>query len=162
ARAPASRQVVGRQGAPADPLDAHDHALVGIRAADQVVALQPVALRQVALLGRQERQHRLQRVQAEVAALGEAPPARLGEVEVVADLEAADGAPVDPLDRHPQVVQVRRVGHQSPSSSTTASSSTSSSTPSGMKPSTYSVVLAGSTPANASAWARTAARQSAS
>ena len=56
ARAPRSRQLVGGDAAPCDALDAHDHALVGIGAGDEVVLLEPVAVRELALLRGQERQ----------------------------------------------------------------------------------------------------------
>src|ERR687886_1143166 len=41
---------------------------------------------------------------------GDADPARLGELEPVADLEAADRAALDPLDGHAQVVELHRPG----------------------------------------------------
>ncbi len=125
----------GGQRAAADALDPHDQPLVRVGAADQAVLLEPVPGGQLALLGGQQRQHRLQRVEAEVAALGDPQLARLGELEVVADGHPADRAALDPLDRHPQVVQLGPVLAHGPSVRT-ASSSTSSRTPSGMKPAT--------------------------
>src|SRR5262249_17979131 len=39
--------------------------------------------------------------------LGDPQPARLRELEPVADLEPADRAALDPLDGHPEVVELR-------------------------------------------------------
>ena len=89
----------------AGPLDSHHDALVGVRTADERVLLEPVRIRQPALLRRQQGQHGLERVHAEVLALGDPDSVRLGHLEVVADLEPADRAPFDPLDRHAQVVE---------------------------------------------------------
>ena len=72
-----SRQLVGRDRADAGPHDPHDQAFVGVGAGDQVVALEPVAGGQLPLLRGQERQHGLQRVQAEVPAVGQAQAAAL-------------------------------------------------------------------------------------
>src|SRR5262249_34561683 len=78
-----------------EPLDAHDHALVGIRAGDERVLLEPVAFRERPLLGGEQRQDGLEREDAEVLAVGDPQPARLGQLEVVADLEPADGPALD-------------------------------------------------------------------
>ena len=55
-----------RHRPPPDPLDAHDHALVRIGARDEGVLLEPVALGQLALLRGEQRQDRLERVDAEM------------------------------------------------------------------------------------------------
>ncbi len=61
-------------------------------------------------LRRQQRQHRLDRVEAEVLPGGDAHAARLRDLEEVADLEPADGAAFDPLDGHAEVVEPH-LGH---------------------------------------------------
>src|SRR5207253_500333 len=66
ARARALRQVLRRQHALPDPLDPHHDPLVGVGAADERVLLEPVVLGKLSLLRGQERQHALQRVEAEV------------------------------------------------------------------------------------------------
>src|SRR5262249_4933568 len=53
-----------------------------------------------------ERQDRLEGVDTEMPTVGDAQTARLGELEAVAHLEAADGAPLDPLHGHPEVVEL--------------------------------------------------------
>ena len=58
----------------------------GIGAADQRILFEPVLRRQTALLRRDERQHGLQRVEAEVPPLRDPYVTRLGDLEVVADL----------------------------------------------------------------------------
>ena len=55
-----------------------------VGAADEIVALEPVLVGEPPLLRRQERQHRLQRIEAEVLPLGDSHAARLGELEIVA------------------------------------------------------------------------------
>jgi uncharacterized protein len=54
----------------------------------------------------------LQRVHAEVTPRWDPDPARFCHLEVVPDLEPADGAALDPLDRHAQVEELHHVlGH---------------------------------------------------
>ena len=93
-----------------DALDPHDHPLVRIGAGDQRVLLEPVRGRQAPLLGGQQRQDALQRVEAEMAAGRDAEAARLRQLEVVADREAADRSPLDPLDGHAEVVERHLLG----------------------------------------------------
>ena len=76
------------------------------------VLLEPVARLEVALLCWQKGQDGLEREDAEVSALGNAQAARLGELEVVADLETAHGAALDSLHRDSQVVELGDVAHR--------------------------------------------------
>ena len=110
---------VGSRRAP-DPLDAHDHALVGIGAGEERVLLEPVAVRQGALLRGEQGEHGLEREDAEVPARRDPQPARLRQLEPVADLEPADRASLDPLDGHPEVVELRDAVAQPPSVSPAA------------------------------------------
>ena len=77
---------------------------------DEVVLLEPVLRRQPALLRRDQRQHRLQRVQAEVLPGRDPHAVGLGHLEVVADLEPAHRPALDPLDGDPDVVEAH-LGH---------------------------------------------------
>ena len=61
--------------------------------------------RKPAHLRGEQRQHGLDGEEAEVLALRNADPARLGHLEEVANLEPADGAALDALDGHAQVVE---------------------------------------------------------
>src|SRR4029079_11308669 len=94
----------------ADPLDAHDEAFVRIRACDQRVAFEPVLRGQPPHPRREQREHRLEREEAEVLAVRDAHATRLRDLEVVADLEPAHGPALDPLDRHAEVVEAH-LGH---------------------------------------------------
>ena len=85
-------------------------ALVRVGACDQGVLLEPVLVWEPAHLRRQQREDRLDREEAEVLTVGNPDAARLGDLEVVADLEPADRTPLDPLDGDAQVVQPH-LGH---------------------------------------------------
>ncbi len=63
----ASGEVLRSQHALTDPLDPHHHPLVRIGATDEAVLLEPVLGREPSLLRGNQRQHRLERVQTEVA-----------------------------------------------------------------------------------------------
>ena len=78
---------------------------------DEVVLLEPVLVREATHLRGKQRQHRLDRVEAEVAALGDPDAARLRHLEPVADLHPADRTALDPLDRHADVEQLH-LGHR--------------------------------------------------
>jgi len=73
--------------------------------ADQRILFEPVLRRQTALLRRDERQHGLQRIQAEVPSLRDPYATRLRDLEVVSDLKPADRAALDPLDGDADVVE---------------------------------------------------------
>ena len=83
----------------------------GIGARHERVPLEPVLLGQPAHLRGEQRQDRLHREEAEVLALRDPDAARLRHLEPVTHLEPADGAPLDPLDRHAQVVEPH-LGHR--------------------------------------------------
>ena len=80
------------------------------------VLLEPVLCGEAAHLRRDERKHGLHGVEAEVPSLRDTHAARLGDLEVVAHLEPADGASLDALHRDADVVQ-RHLGHAADHSS---------------------------------------------
>ena len=94
----------------ADPLDPQHDALVGIRAGHERVLLEPVLRGEAAHFRRDERKHGVHGVETEVPSLWDTHTARLGDLEVVAHLEPADGASLDALHRDADVVQ-RHLGH---------------------------------------------------
>jgi hypothetical protein len=87
-------------------LDSHDQALIRIWTADQGVLLQPVVLGQLSLFSRQHRERRTQGIDAEVASGWNAKPAALGQLKVVSDRQAADGATLNPIYGYPDVVEI--------------------------------------------------------
>ena len=82
---------------------------VRVGARDERVLLEPVLVGKPAHLRGEERQDGLHREEQNACPPG-CDTARLRHLEAVADLEAADGASLDPLDRHAQVVEPH-LGH---------------------------------------------------
>ena len=105
-RHPVRGQVLGDERPLPDPLDAHHETLVRVGAGDEVVALEPVLVRELPHLRREERERGLEGVEAEMTAVGDTQAARLRYLEPVPDLHPAHRASFDPLDGHPQVEQL--------------------------------------------------------
>jgi hypothetical protein len=85
-----SGQLLGSKHALADALNGHHDTLLGVRAGDERFLLQPILIRETALLRGQQRKDGLKRVQAEVSPLGDADA-------------AADRPTFDPFHRHSQI-----------------------------------------------------------
>ena len=84
-------------------LDPHDEPLIRIRARNEAVLSHPVRDIKRSHLGRQQWQHRAERVEAEMAIWWNADAAAFGHFEIVADAEAAHGTSFDPIDGDTQI-----------------------------------------------------------
>jgi len=101
--------VIMAQGARAGAINAHDQAAGGIGADGAAVGFHPIGRMIVPLLGRQQGNHRLQRIETKIGIGGQGNFAT-AQLKAVADAHGTGAVALDFLDDNGEIVKLKLIG----------------------------------------------------